>query len=431
MDRSDQSHREELEARQLERLQGLVETSLAANPFYRDKLRSGGVRSAGDVGSLEVYRSLPMTTKHELSEDQLAYPPYGRNLAEPLEHYIRLHQTSGTRGVPLRWLDTRASWQWWSRCWQQVYRAAEVRPADRIYFAFSFGPFIGFWSALAAAEDLGALVIPGGGLSTEQRLHNILANRATVLVSTPTYALHLGELAARTGVDLAASEVRLTLHAGEPGAGIPATRSRLESLWGARCFDHAGATEVGAWGFECEARDGLHVNEEEFLCEVIEPLHGRPAEEGELVITNLGRACMPVIRYRTGDHVRLERRPCACGRPLIRFQGGILGRVDDAIIVRGVNVFPSAIENIVRGQQQTGEFQLEVFRRNEMDEVLLRIEQTVPGGGDAIAGEIHRQLGLRVTVEIVAPETLPRFELKARRFVDRRADDAPPFAGRV
>ncbi|HYD50797.1 MAG TPA: hypothetical protein VEB21_20745 [Terriglobales bacterium] len=417
------SDRTALERHQRQRLGALLAAVLAANSFYRTKLERAGIGTADDICAPADYARLPLTTKHELSEDQIAHPPFGTNLSAPLEHYHRLHQTSGTTGVPLRWLDTPESWRWWSDCWAAVYRGAGVTDADRIFFAFSFGPFIGFWSALAGAEALGALVIPGGGMSSEQRLHHLLDNRATVLVSTPTYALHLGEQARRSGVDLAAAGVRVTIHAGEPGAGIEATRARIEALWGARCFDHAGATEIGAWGFECEHRNGLHINEEHFIAEVLDPATGAPADEGELVLTNLGRAAMPVIRYRTGDHVRLDRAPCACGRSFVRCLGGVLGRIDDAIIVRGVNVFPSAIENIVRRHLEAGEFQIEVSRREEMDELVLRIECD-RGRGEAIAAEIRRQLGLRIGLVIAAPDSLPRYELKSRRYIDRRHEQS-------
>ena len=221
---------------------------------------------------------------------------------------------------------------------------------------------------------IGALAIPGGGLSSEQRLQAILDNRITVLVCTPTYALHLAELARQNHLDIAHSAVRVAIHAGEPGASIPSTRSRIEEAWGAQCFDHTGATEVGATGFSCSARNGVHLNEGEFIFEVIDPRTGAPADEGELVVTNLGRACMPVIRYRLGDRVRLDRAPCACGRTFARMAGGIIGRTDDMVTVRGINIFPSAIEAIVREYPQIVEYRAEVLRRGALDELSLSIE---------------------------------------------------------
>jgi phenylacetate-CoA ligase len=252
--------REELEQIQLEKLRTLLESVLQSNAFYKDKLEGAGLARAADVSNLEAYQRLPFTTKEELSADQVAHPPYGTNLTFGRQHYIRVHQTSGTTGERLRWLDTEESWHWWARCWAAVYNGAGVTALDRIFFAFSFGPFIGFWSAHEGARHIGALAFPGGGMSSEQRLDAILTNQITVLICTPTYALHLAEVAAAEGIDLAASSVRTTIHAGEPGAGLPSTRQRIQEAWGARCYDHAGATEVGAWGFECSEQAGLHLN---------------------------------------------------------------------------------------------------------------------------------------------------------------------------
>lgn len=415
--------RKQLERTQLERLRAMLDPVLRHNSFYRAKLAPAGLRQAAELRDLDALRRLPFTTKAELSADQEAHPPFGTNLTEPLEHYVRMHQTSGTTGQPLRCLDTVESWAWWGRCWTTVYENAGVTAADRIFFAFSFGPFIGFWSAFEGARGLGAMTLAGGGMTSLQRLHAIIDNQATVLVCTPTYALHLAEVARSEGLDLATSAVRVTIHAGEPGANIDATRRRIESAWGARCFDHAGATEVGAWGFECDQRSGLHLNEEEFIGEIIDPASGAAADEGELVLTNLGRAGMPVIRYRTGDKVVADRRPCDCGRPFVRFRGGVVGRIDDALIIRGVNVFPSAIENIVRRFDEVVEFGVDVYRRSELDEIELRIELRAGDGetvARALSGALREALQLRALVVPVAGGTLPRFELKARRFRDHR-----------
>ena len=415
--------REALREIQIKKLQLMLGPLLETNAFYREKLRAAGLRYQGDVRSLEDYSRLPFTTKQELSADQVAHPPYGTNLTFPRENYKRIHQTSGTTGEPLRCLDTEESWNWWARCWATVYKAAGVTPADRIFFAFSFGPFIGFWSAYEGASEVGALVLPGGGMSSVQRADAILVNGVSVVVCTPTYALHLAEVAEAAGIDLANSGVRLTIHAGEPGASLPATRKRIETAWGARCFDHAGATEVGAWGFECQAGSGLHVNEGEFICEVIDPETAKPSDEGELVLTNLGRVGMPVIRYRTGDAVKLESSPCSCGRTFSRLEGGVRGRTDDVYIVRGVNVYPTAIENLVRRFPEVREFAVDLYRRHELDELEIRVElkaEDTAAVGGAIANEIQHGLGLRVRVEPVPLGTLPRFELKARRFTDHR-----------
>jgi len=262
------------------------------------------------------FHTLPFTTKADLVADQAASPPLGAIATYSPEQYVTYHQTSGTRGRSLAILDTQESWDWWAECWQYVYAAAGVTARDRIFFAFSFGPFIGFWSAYAAARRLGAMTIPGGGLDSKVRLQLLRNTEATVLMCTPTYALRLAEVARAEGLSIRDSAVRVAIHAGEPGASIPSVRSRIEEAWGARAFDHAGGTEVGAYGFSCDAREGLHVNEAEFIAEVLDPVTGRPCVEGaagELVITNLGRAGWPSIRYRTGTSLPWAPAPAGAG----------------------------------------------------------------------------------------------------------------------
>jgi phenylacetate-CoA ligase len=408
---------------QLARLRDMLVPVMRDNAFYGKKLAGAGLSGPGDVRTLEDYRRLPFTTKAELSADQDAHPPYGSNLTFRLADYIRVHQTSGTTGRPLRWLDTQRSWDWFAGCWRRVFDGAAVTAEDRVFFAFSFGPFIGFWTAHEAARMIGAMAVTGGSMSSVQRLQAIDEHRATVLICTPTYALHLAEVAEAEGIDIAASSIRATIHAGEPGAGLPATRRRIEEAWGARCYDHAGATEVGAWGFECSARNGLHVNEAEFICEVIDPDSGEQADEGELVLTNLGREGMPVIRYRTGDRVTRAKGPCACGSGFLRLENGVVGRIDGGIIIRGIVIYPSAVENVVRTFPEVTEFAVDVYRRRSLDEMEIRLE--VKGASpdsvaDAVAREARRKLGLRLGVRTVEMNTLPRFELKARRFTDHR-----------
>lgn len=419
----ERSERERLVDHQFEAFRSLLDAVLRSNRFYQCKLGEAGIRTNNDVAHWDDYSRLPFTTKDELSENQAANPNYGSNLTYPIARYIRVHQTTGTTGRPLRWLDTEEDWTWFTDGWVDVFRAAGVTASDRIFFAFSFGPFIGFWSAFDAARTLGALAIPGGNMKSQQRIRAILDNEATVLCSTPTYALRLHEVAREDGVDLAASSVRVTIHAGEPGAGLPSTRRRIEAAWGARCFDHAGATEVGPWGYDCEEQAGLHLNEGAFIFEVIDPETGGPAKEGELVITNLGRIGSPVIRYRTGDYVRLSSSTCACGRTYRRLDGGVIGRIDDVLIIRGVSVYPSAIEDRVRAFAEVDEFAVDVARRGTMDEMAVRIEvrNAEPGNiSHRIEQAIRESLGLRAQIQVVPHGTLPRFELKARRFTDHR-----------
>ncbi len=415
--------RDALARHQTERMQAQLRELLASNAFYQKRLRGAGFADAREFKSLDDLARLPFTRKQELVDDQAAASPFGTNLTYPLEKYIRLHQTSGTTGRPLRWLDTHASWEWWKDCWATIYYAAGVSEKDEIFFAFSFGPFIGFWSAWAGAQRIGALAISGGAQDSTQRLRNLIELGATVVCCTPSYALHLAEVARNEKVDLANSAVRRLVVAGEPGGSIPATRARIEDAWGAKLYDHPGATEIGAHSFTCVFQNGVHVHEGEFIAEVIDPATGKSADAGELILTNLGRWGSPVIRYRTGDQVRLNRATCECGRTFARLDGGIIGRIDSMLIVRGVNIYPSAIEAIVRAYPEVQEFQMEVSRVNEMDELEIRVEiasDNPQAVVDVIARDTAHRLGLRVPVMLAPPGSLPRFELKAKRVVDRR-----------
>jgi phenylacetate-CoA ligase len=342
-----------------------------------------------------------------------------------LERYSRLHQTSGTSGRPLRWLDTPESWSRLLDCWAVMLRMADVGPADRLFFPFSFGPFLGFWTAFEAASRMGCLCLPGGGLSSSARLRFLLDNRATVLLCTPTYALHLAEVARAEGIDLIGSPVCKVIVAGEPGGSISATRARIESAWGARLFDHTGMTETGPLGIECLPQPGgLHLLETECVVEVIDPETTMPVPagmEGELVLTTFNRPGSPLIRYRTGDLVRVDPQPCPCGRTLVRLDGGIRGRVDDMIVIRGNNLHPSALQTILHRLTDVAEYRMEVDRTGTL--TVLRIEvEPLPGvAGDTLAERveraIHTELLFRAEVRAVPPGSLPRYEMKARRLL--------------
>ena len=410
-----------MEGARLDRLNGMLVEVLGTNEFYRRKFEG---RVAGPLEALERFSELPFTTKQELVEDQLRHPPFGSDLTYPLERYVRIHQTSGTTGTPMYWLDTDVSWDWWGECWRTVLEAAEVGPEDRVFFPFSFGPVVGFWSGWEGVRKVGALAISGGGQTTQQRLKSLVEHGATVLVCTPTYALHMAAEADRAGMDLARdSAIRVTIHAGEPGASVASTKQRIENAWGSRCFDHTGATEVGAFGFGCDAlSEGVHVNEDEFIAEVVDADGALLPDgcRGELVLTNLGRVGSPVIRYRTGDLVESSRELCACGRTSLFLVGGVLGRVDDMVVVRGVNIFPSAVEGIIREFPEVEEFRVDVLQADGLAELKITLEPGIPASivdlKQRVVEAIRDNLHIRPTVETVEPGTLPRFELKARRF---------------
>ena len=421
--------RSDLEGLQLDRLRAMLVEIFPRNRFYVRKLAAAGV-SAGDIRSLPDLVRLPFTTKSELLEDQQAEPPYGRNLTYPLSQYSRYNQTSGTMGKPLRWLDTAASWDWALGCWETIYRIAGVTARDRLFFPFSFGPFLGFWTAFEAASRLGCLCLPGGGMSSAGRLRFLLDNQGTVVLCTPTYALRLAEVAREHGIPLSSStpgySVRALIVAGEPGGSIPATRARIEQAWGARVFDHAGLTEVGPAAIECaENPGGLHLLEGDYLLEVIDPDSGlalRPGEIGEMVLTNLGRWGSPVLRYRTGDSIRVDPYPCPCGRGFVRLAGGILGRTDDMLYVRGNNVYPTALEAVIRKFNEVAEYRVLAGEANELAALRIEIEPSVPEAADLaerVGQAIRDELLFRAEVVSVPPGSLPRYELKARRIEPR------------
>ena len=419
--------RSELEALQLEQLRSLVAELIPANKFYTQKLQAAGV--GFDIASLADFSArFPFTTKAELVADQLAHPPFGTNLTYPLNRYTRFHQTSGTSGAPLRWLDTPESWEAMLECWTEVFRAAGVGAGDRVMFAFSFGPFLGFWLAFEAAARRGALCLPGGGLGSAARLRVMQDNGVNVLCCTPTYALRLAEVAAEEKIAIPALGVKTIIVAGEPGGSIPATRAKLESLWpGARIFDHHGMTEVGPVTFECPAKPGvLHVIESAYYAEVIDPASGQPASKGRTGLNHPGPhrlAAVALSHGRPGEmpnaECRMPNRACACGRFDLALEGGILGRVDDMIIVRGVNIYPSAVEEIIRGFAEVAEYRVHVSAEQALTEMRVEIEPVAGAAAPALATQLeqlfHKAFALRVPVSVVAAGTLPRFEMKAMR----------------
>lgn len=422
----EQLDRDAIRRIQSRRLQALLREIVPANPFWTERFAAAGIDVAQVKTSADL-TLLPLTTKADLVADATAHPPYGSNLTFPIDNYSRMHQTSGTTGSPLRWLDTPASWDWIMGCWEQIYRIAGLRQDDRLAFPFSFGPFLGFWAGFEGAARLGYLCLPGGGMTSSARLKLIADNQATVVCCTPTYALRLAEVAEEQGFDLAAGRVRALIVAGEPGGSIPATRQRIETQWGARVFDHWGMTELGSLGIECARNpNGLHLLETECLPEIIDPRTTEPVEPGEageLVITNLGRLGSPLIRYRTGDLVRADTAPCRCGRELLRLDGGILGRIDDMVTIRGNNVYPSTIEAILREFDRIAEFRITVNTVRSMQHLRIEIEpvpetaETAEKLAVAVSEAIRNRLNFQAEIVPVAPGSLPRFELKGRRFI--------------
>ena len=402
-------------AEPFEKLRALLAEIVPGNCFQTARLAAAGV-DAGVANLADFSARMPFTTKAELVADQAAHPPYGTNLTHPVERYSRFCQTSGTTARPLVILDTAESWDWLLGNWAHIYRAAGLVAGDRIYFAFSFGPFLGFWTAFEAAAKLGFLCLPGGGLGSAARLRAMIEQQATVLCCTPTYALHLAEVAGAERIDLSKSAVRKIIVAGEPGGSVPAVRAKISAAWnGARVIDHYGMTEVGPVAFQDADSEGvLRVIEDSYFAEVIEPGSGAAVAAGvvgELVLTTLGRAACPLLRYRTGDLVKR-----LAGEPGFALEGGIIGRADDMVVVRGVNLYPSAVDAVVRAVPEIVEYRVEVSRRGALTEVALQVEGE-QAAAEKLTAALTSAFSLRIPVECVARGTLPRFEMKARRWV--------------
>ena len=436
----------DLRAYQLNRLNELLAQILPANQFYQDKFAAGGISNAAQkLGSLSELSQLPFTVKQDLiNESDTA--GFAKNLTFAPDAYTRFHRTSGTSGRPMIVLDTQSDWNWWMEAWQYVLDSANLTSQDRVLMAFSFGPFIGFWSAFDAVAERGAMVIPTGAMTSLARLELIKSTSPTVIFCTPSYALHLAQLADEHDICLTehASSVKRIVVAGEPGGSIPATKAKIESAWDALVVDHCGASEVGPWGFTCPTKKvaqghlavehGIFVNEAEFIAEFIpieeksnqailssaEAANLGSAGQGtfELVLTCLGRFGSPIIRYRTGDLVRpVWDHEYDCR--FVKLAGGVLGRADDMMIIRGVNVFPSSIEQILREFPEVVEFRTTAFKQGAMDQLKIEIEATNENI-DPIRLALQNKLGFRVDVDFVASKSLPRFEAKGKRFVDNR-----------
>ena len=425
--------RHALERYQLEKLNTLLAKVLPINRYYQDRFGCSGLK----VNSLDEWSQMPTSKKSDWLGDDLS--GLANHHTYPQEMYRRYHRTSGTRGKPMVILDTAEDWQWWISTWQYVLDACGIQSHDRIMMAFSFGPFIGFWSAHDACLNRGCMVIPCGGMSTAARIDLIQSAQPTVLFSTPSYAMHMADDAAHRGIDLIGSSIRQVFVAGEPGGSVPAIRSKIESAFGANVMDHAGATEVGPWGFGSRDGRAIHVIESEFIAEFLpwERDHGNnnrnvkfqseldlATEPFELVLTSLGRVGAPVFRYKTGDLV-CPRYVTDSECTFVRLESGVLGRTDDMIVVRGVNIFPSSIDAIVRSFPAITEYRLTVSKKGSMDELLLEFESSIDAdvkSSELLAEKLSIQLNLRFAVNQVSKSALPRFDGKARRLFDRRGN---------
>jgi phenylacetate-CoA ligase len=426
--------REELKALQLLKLRRMCEWAQAECDFHRRRFEKAKFKPE-QLKSLDDLRRIPVMTRAEWMDCQAEKPLFGDLVTAPREHAIRYHLTSGTSGrQPLRVLDSMRDWEWIAEMWCYGFWGFGVRPQDTVFFAFSYGSFIGFWGAHYCCEKIGALVLPSGNMTTENRVKQIVEMDATTVCATPTYALRMAQAAREMGIDLPSSRVNKLIVSGEPAGSIPAVKRMIEQQWGAKCGDTAGMTEIGTiMIFECSHQPGgTHILEDNYIEEVVDPLTLEAkgyGEEGERIVTSFGRGFIPLLRYRTGDLVmRMPWSKCTCGRTFDWYEGGIRGRTDDMKAIRGTNVYPRAVESIVRERDEIDEFQIVLWRKdNVQDEITVKVE--VKPEFEAKASELLPRLakdlataheGLRFNVEAVEHGTLPRFELKAKRLKDER-----------
>lgn len=425
----------QLRALQLSKLQRLVTRAWHTSPFHRRLYERAGVRPE-QIRTLDDIRRLPFMTREDWMANQAEKPLFGDLITRPISAAIRYHLTSGTSGrQPLRVLDSRQDWSWIADMWCYGFWGFGIRPADTVFFAFSYGSFIGFWGAHYCCEKIGCLTLASGNMTTEQRVKQIVEMGATVVCATPTYALRMGQTAEKMGIDLRRDgKVRRIIVSGEPAGSIPAVKRMIEDMWGGKCGDTAGMTEIGTiMIFECERQPGgPHIIEDHFIEEVLDPETGEPVaygEQGERVVTSFGRGFIPLLRYRTKDLVcKVPHTRCGCGRTGDLYEGGILGRVDDMKLIRGTNVYPRAVEAVVREHGEVEEFQIVITRvDNVQDEITVKVE--LKPGLDECWPRLQAQLGkdladahegLRFNVELAKTGELPRFELKAKRLQDLR-----------
>lgn len=426
--------REDLQTLQLYKLRRLCAWAYANTPFHKRRFDAAGFHP-DQLKTLDDIRRIPYMTREEWMDSAVEHPMFGELLSAHPDHAIRYHLTSGTSGrTPIRVLDSMKDWEWIGEMWCYGLWGFGVRPEDSVYFAFGYGSFIGFWGAHYGCEKIGALVIPGGAQTTEARIKQIIEMGVTTVCSTPTYALHMWQKAREMGIDLAQSKVNKVILSGEPAGSIPAVKQQLEAAWGAQCGDTAGMTEVGTiMIFECANQPGgTHIIEDHFIEEVISPITGEPAGYGDLgerVVTSFGRGFIPVIRYRSKDMVmKVPAATCTCGRTWDIYDGGIRGRWDDMKLIRGTNVYPRAVESIIREHAAIDEFQIYLWRKdNVQDEITIKLEIKPefefewPMLQQRLAKDLaEAHEGLRFNIERMDYGQLPHFELKARRLVDAR-----------
>lgn len=425
--------REKIKELQFRRFKEAFTWAYEKSGMYRALYDEAGVTPA-DIKTWDDIQKVPLAEKEHYRSAQAQDPwPYGKSLCVPIEEVTEYHQTSGTTGQPIYQPDTWQDWEWVVECWCYILWAQGFRPTDRVFIPYIYNNSMAFWQGHYASEKLGCEVVAGGGMGTEERLLKMKELRPTAFMATPTYVLNLAAACKdKIGMEARDLGIKRILCAGEPGASIPATKKRMEDAWGAKVFDHSGGTELGPWGFECAAQSGgMHIIENFFLAELLDPETGEPIEEpgklGKLVLTSFGRMAQPAVRYDTKD-LTMWGEPCPCGRTFQITSGGIHGRIDHITKVKGVLFSPKAVEEVVRAFPELGdEYELIVSKKGEVDDLLLKIEP-MPAVTEEQMGpmleklkhELWHKTGLHLKVEVCAYGSLPRYEVKAKRFKDLR-----------
>ncbi|MBE9571585.1 MAG: phenylacetate--CoA ligase family protein [Proteobacteria bacterium] len=425
---------EKLQILQLKKFKRMVEWAYNNSPFYRRLYQEAGLEPE-DIKAFEDIQKVPKIEKGMMREVQQRDPfPYGDMMTVPLERVTAFRQTSGTTGTPVYQADTWQDWEWWSESWCYILYAQGYRDTDRVFIPFGYNIFVAFWAGHYAAEKLGCEVVPGGVLDTQSRILKMQELKCNAFMATPTYVLGMADTAInKLGIDPVKDlNIQKITCAGEPGASIPTTKKRMEDAWGAKVYDHIGATEIGAWGYECtEQPGGLHVNEGFFLVEIEDIETGEiitePGKEGKMIITALDRMAKPCIRFDSKDVIRWADHQCDCGRTFRLIDGGVVGRADDITKVKGVLLAPTAIEEVVRSIPELGdEYEVVVSKKGDIDNILLKIEilQGKETEQESILFSLKDQLRIKTNlgykIEVHPYGSLPRYEVKAKRFKDLR-----------
>jgi phenylacetate-CoA ligase len=423
---------EKIRQLQLKKFQRIFSWVYNNSKFHHSLYQQAGIKP-GDIRKFEDIQKVPKVEKSMMRAIQAKDPyPYGDLLCVPLEQVTEYHQTSGTTGQPVYQADTWQDWEWWAESWAYCLYGQGYRKTDRVYLPFGYTSFVAFWAAHYGAEKVGCEIVAGGILNTEQRLLKMKEIRATAFMATPTYVLGMADTAkTKLGMDPRELKIKRITVAGEPGAGIPATRKRMEDAWGTKVFDQVGATEIGAWGNECTHQTGLHVNEALFLVEIEDIDTGAiisgPGRKGKMVITALDRIGQPCVRFDSKDIIEWSPEQCSCGRTFRLIKGGVQGRSDDITKVKGVLLSPAAIEDAVRAiPELSNEYEVTVTKKGDIDDISLKVE-LAPGhesNVESIKARLIDQLRIKTqlayNLEFLNYGNLPRSDAKARRFKDLR-----------